>query len=168
LSPVVVVRQARSDWELAGCRALRRQVFCVEQRIFESSDRDAVDDVAISLAAVSTLSGMDDAVVGTVRLHQSRPGEWVGSRLAVARGHRQSGGIGSSLIMLAVYFAHARGATRFIAHVQSRNAPLFHALHWWTLEETLLHGHPHHLMQADLSYYPASGARALQVFRTVS
>jgi putative N-acetyltransferase (TIGR04045 family) len=167
MSPVVVVRQACTAWELAECHALRRQVFCLEQQIFERSDRDAVDDVAISLAAVSTLSGMDDAVVGTVRVHQSRPGEWVGSRLAVARGHRQSGGIGSSLIRLAVCFAHARGAARFVAHVQSRNAPLFHALHWRTLEQTSLHGHPHHLMQADLAQYPASGARALHVFRTL-
>ena len=38
--------------------------------------------------------------------------------------------------------------------MQSQNATLFHALHWQTLDEVTLHGHPHHFMQADLAWYP--------------
>jgi hypothetical protein len=30
---------------------------------------------------------------------------------------------------------------------------LFHALHWTTLSEELMHGRPHHLMEADLDFY---------------
>ena len=33
-------------------------------------------------------------------------------------------------------------------------APLFQALHWETLDQVTLLGHPHHFMQADLTYYP--------------
>jgi hypothetical protein len=47
--------------------------------------------------------------------------------------------------------------------VQSANAPLFEALHWRTLDMLLLHGHPHHHMQADLAHYPAAGAHELQL-----
>jgi len=43
---------------------------------------------------------------------------------------------------------------QFLAHVQTQNARLFHALHWQTLDEIIIHGHPHHLMQADLTWYP--------------
>jgi len=80
---------------------------------------------------------------------------WWGSRLAVARDYRKMGALGTSLIRLAVGSAHARGCRRFLAHVQSGNAALFHSLHWHTLEETTLHGRPHHLMEADLARYPA-------------
>jgi putative N-acetyltransferase (TIGR04045 family) len=93
-------------------------------------------------------------VVGTVRIHEAEPGLWWGSRLAVAEGHRKVGALGASLIRLAVASAHARGATRFLAHVQSQNAPLFQRLHWRTLDIVDLHGRPHHRMQADLDFYP--------------
>ncbi len=42
--------------------------------------------------------------------------------------------------------------------MQSQNAKLFHALHWETLEEVTLLGHPHHFMQADLAWYPPVAA----------
>jgi putative N-acetyltransferase (TIGR04045 family) len=168
ISPAVLVREAAMEWEYAACHALRRQVFCVEQGIFPLTDRDAIDDVASVLAAVSTVAGMDDDIVGTVRIHEQRPRVWVGSRLAVAGAHRNGGGIGTTLIRLAVCLAHARGARRFLAHVQSRNAALFHALNWHTIAEEELHGHPHHVMEADLACYPAAGARALHVLRTAA
>jgi hypothetical protein len=38
--------------------------------------------------------------------------------------------------------------------VQSQNAALFHRLNWTTIEETELHGRPHHFMEADLRHYP--------------
>jgi putative N-acetyltransferase (TIGR04045 family) len=154
LSCAFRVKYATEAWERRDAAALRRQVFCHEQCLFQDDDHDAIDTTAIPLVALSSLGVTHDAVVGTVRIHQAEPGLWWGSRLAVTRPYRRIGTIGTSLIRLAVCSAHARGCRRFLAHVQSQNAPLFHALHWQTLEETTLLGHPHHFMQADLAYYP--------------
>ena len=150
------VKYATSAWERRACAALRRQVFCTEQAIFEGDDRDAIDGYAIPICALSTLAGDADAVVGTVRIHEvaERPGEWWGSRLAVAQAFRGTAALGAGLIQVAVSSAHARGCTRFLAHVQDRNVPLFQALHWASLDAVELHGRLHHLMQADLTAYP--------------
>jgi putative N-acetyltransferase (TIGR04045 family) len=149
------VKFATDAWEFRRAAALRRTVFCEEQGIFKDDDRDAIDDFAIPLVALSSLGVAHEDVVGTVRIHPAaEPGVWWGSRLAVSRPYRKTAAIGTSLIRLAVCSAHARGCTRFLAHVQSRNAPLFHALHWDTLEEVAVHGQPHHFMQADLAFYP--------------
>lgn len=150
------VKFASSDWERGACAALRRQVFCEEQRIFEHDDRDAIDAHAFPIAALSMIGVCADAIVGTVRIHDvlERPGEWWGSRLAVARGFRGVGALGAGLIRVAVSSAHARGCTRFLAHVQSANAAFFQSLHWTSLGEVECHGRPHHLMEADLAHYP--------------
>jgi putative N-acetyltransferase (TIGR04045 family) len=148
------VKFATESWERRGAAALRRQVFCAEQKLFEGDDRDALDDVAIPLVALSMMGVAADSVVGTVRIHEAEFGVWWGSRLAVARDYRRVGALGSTLIRLAVSSAHARGCRRFLAHVQSQNAPLFHRMAWRTLDEVDLHGRPHHFMEADLGYYP--------------
>ncbi|QDI83521.1 histone acetyltransferase [Methylorubrum populi] len=150
------VKFAVAPWERRACAALRRHVFCAEQGLFEGDDRDAIDAQAIPICALSTLGGDTDAVVGTVRIHAvaERPGEWWGSRLAVERSFRGTAALGAGLIQVAVASAHARGCTRFLAHVQAQNAPLFRTLHWASLAELDLHGRPHHLMQADLAAYP--------------
>ncbi len=148
------IRVAREAWEIAECRALRRAVFCTEQHIFEGDDRDSIDDVAITLAAVSCVAVLTDQVVGTVRIHEAAPKTWFGSRLAVHRDCRRIGGIGTELIRLAVRTAHAHGAEAFYAHVQQANVALFQSLHWRSRESVSLHGHPHDLMQADLAHYP--------------
>lgn len=148
------IKYATRPWEFAAAAALRRAVFCDEQGLFAADDRDGVDDVATPIVAVSTLAVTPHEVVGTVRIHEPEPGVWWGSRLAVAAPYRKVGLLGSSLIRLAVSSAHGRGARRFFAHVQSQNAPLFRRLRWTTIEETTIHGRPHHFMEADLSYYP--------------
>lgn len=148
------IRYAGEPWEKHGAAALRRQVFCTEQRLFESDDRDELDRVATPIVAVAMIGCIEDEVVGTVRIHEAEPGVWWGSRLAVAPAYRRVGMLGTQLIRLAVSSAHARGARRFFAHVQSQNAPLFHRLNWTTLEEVELRGWPHHRMEADLAHYP--------------
>jgi putative N-acetyltransferase (TIGR04045 family) len=150
------VKFATAPWERRACAALRRQVFCTEQGLFADDDRDGVDAHAIPICALSTIGGDPDAVVGTVRIHAvtERPGEWWGSRLAVARPFRGTAALGAGLIQVAVASAHARGCTRFLAHVQAGNVALFQSLDWHSLEEATLHGRPHHLMQADLAAYP--------------
>jgi len=145
---------ATERWELHGCARLRREVFCDEQHLFAGSDRDAHDDVAHPIAAVSYAMGMADEVVGTVRIHEEQEGVWFGSRLAVAREWRGVSGLSSGLIRAAVCTAHARGCHTFLANVQRQNLPLFRRLHWRSLGEIELCGRPHHLMQADLDFYP--------------
>jgi len=149
-----LIKPAEQDWERRQAMAMRRQVFCEEQGLFAGDDRDAVDDHARLLVAVTLLGGMSDQVVGTVRIHERTPGTWYGSRLAVARSLRRHAGLGSGLIELAVRSAHGLGARVFLAHVQSQNVPLFERLHWHSLEQVQLHGRPHAFMRADLGCYP--------------
>ncbi len=162
VSPTHRVCIATQPWQQAAAAQLRRDVFCSEQGIFTNDDRDDIDDVATPIVAVSRLLGEDDRVIGTVRIHPAgTEGEWWGSRLAVCREYRRQAGLGTSLIRLAVSTAHARGCTRFLAHVQSANVLLFQRLHWQSLGEMTLHGKPHHLMEADLAHYPAVNDGAL-------
>lgn len=155
-APEFQIKFATENWEKSAAAALRRQVFCNEQRIFPVDDRDAIDDVAIPLVAVSLLGVTADEVVGTVRIHpdDAEVGTWWGSRLAVTRSYRRLGAVGGGLIRLAVCSAHARGCRRFLANVQSQNILLFQHMHWRSLGEFELHGKPHHRMQADLDHYP--------------
>ena len=147
------VKWAATSWEREQALALRRAVFCAEQGIFPGDDRDAIDDHAQLIVALSCVGGAPDAVVGTVRIHEESPGRWWGSRLAVHAAFRHHGRIGATLIRLAVSSAHARGCQGFFAHVQSQNAAMFERLHWRSLQRETLHGRPHDLMQAELSHY---------------
>jgi putative N-acetyltransferase (TIGR04045 family) len=148
------VKFAASRWEREGAYALRRAVFCEEQRLFAGDDRDSVDEYAITIVALSMMGVAADDVVGTVRIHEEAPGLWWGSRLAVDRECRRIGAIGATLIRLAVSSARAMGATTFFAHVQAQNGGLFRQMHWETLAELDLMGRPHLKMRADLSQYP--------------
>ena len=145
---------ATEPWERAGAAALRRQVFCEEQRIFEGDDRDEVDAAAIHLVALSTMAVLADEVVGTVRIHQPEPGIWYGSRLAVDRRYRKVGALGAALIRLAVSGATSLGCVRFYANVQAQNELMFRRLNWHRVSERELLGVPHVFMQADLAAYP--------------
>jgi len=148
------VRLASTPGERAGHFTLRREIFCVEQGVFTDTDRDATDERAIPIVAMTCLLGAPDSVVGAVRIHEDAPGLWRGSRLAVHRDHRRVGRLGAELIRMAVCTAHRRGAERFLAQVQVQNVPLFRRLHWRSLEALTLHGLAHHLMEADLDHYP--------------
>lgn len=150
----VRIKLATTLAERAATRQLRRAVFCDEQGIFDGDDTDAIDQLALPIAAIISVPGLPDEVIGTVRIHETEPGLWYGSRLAVARQARRIGSVGSGLIKLAVGTAHAHGCKTFLAQVQSQNVPLFRRLHWDSLAELDVHGRPHHLMQADLAHYP--------------
>jgi putative N-acetyltransferase (TIGR04045 family) len=151
------VQWASNGWMQQQAHALRRQVFCIEQGLFDGDDADAIDrdePSARTLVALSCLAGEADEVLGTVRIHQGAPGVWWGSRLAVQRAWRTHRKLGSTLIRLAVTSAHAQGCDTFLAHVQAQNVPLFQRLHWQVRDEMELHGRMHALMQADLAHYP--------------
>lgn len=152
--PGYYIRAASKAFEAEGATALRHRVFVKEQGIFPDHDRDDIDLIATHLVALSTYAHEADEVVGTVRIHEEEPGLWWGSRLAVDRDFRAVGHLGAELIRLAVCCANARGCDRFLAHVQMQNVPLFHRMHWSSLEEVTIHGTPHMKMAADLAYYP--------------
>ena len=153
-SPGYYIRAASKPFEARGAAELRRRVFVEEQQIFPDHDRDEIDLIATHLVALSTFAHEADQIVGTVRIHEERPGLWRGSRLAVDRDFRSVGRLGAELIRLAVCTANARGCERFLANVQMQNVILFRRLHWNVLDEIDLHGVPHAVMQADLCYYP--------------
>jgi putative N-acetyltransferase (TIGR04045 family) len=152
------IKFAIEAWEKKAAAALRRKVFCEEQGLFDCDDRDAIDLHAVTLVAVSFVGVAADEVVGTVRIHQAEPGVWWGSRLAVSADCRRVGALGAGLIRLAVSAAHAQGCVRFLAHVQAQNVSMFGKLHWRTLDHRVLHDRPHHLMEADLAFYPPFAA----------
>lgn len=145
------VKLAETPAEHAAAAALRRAVFCTEQRVFEHDDRDALDAHALTIVALNP----EGTVVGTVRIHRATPRVWWGSRLAVDRRYRRVAQLGAGLIRCAVSRANALGCDRFLAHVQAQNEPLFHRLRWESLAYEEHHGLPHVKMQADLSAYPA-------------
>ena len=157
LASAYQIKFATEAWEKRGAAALRRQVFCDEQGLFDGDDRDATDDVAIPIVAISLFGVAADAVVGTVRIHQhpEDPGVWWGSRLAVTGQYRRLGAVGTGLIRLAVASAHARGChTLPRQHPEPECASCSTACTGARSEEVELYGKPHHMMQADLDFYP--------------
>lgn len=154
ITPDFQIRMATEPWEIGGAASLRHRTFVTEQRIFEEHDRDSIDHCALQLVAVSTMASEADDVVGTVRIHETTPGVWWGSRLAVTPHYRRVGRLGAELIRLAVGTSHARGCVQFLAHVQLQNVALFEKLSWVALRPHDAYGHPHMTMQADLAAYP--------------
>lgn len=141
---------AVSPTEIAAYYQLRREIFCQEQRLFESSDRDEYDLVAYPIIATNE----DNNVVGVVRIYETEPRVWYGGRLGVRRDYRRVGRIGKGSIQKAVTTANAWGCDRFLATVQLPNVRFFQRLHWNSLKEIIICDRPHHLMEAELEFYP--------------
>ncbi len=153
------VAVAAEPWQVRAYFALRRAVFCHEQQLFASTDRDADDDAATPIVAVSSVAATDDDVVGTVRIRESSPGVWFGSRLAVDPEWRGVPALAAGLVGAAVMTARGRGCHTFLATVQRQNVPLFRRLHWHPLGDVSVCGRPHQLMRADLTCYPTEPGR---------
>ncbi len=154
LGAAVIAEVAHEPWQLSGYRELRRAIFAEEQGLFEGSDQDEHDAHALPIVAASQIAGMADRVVGVVRIYRSAPGVWYGGRLGVRREYRRFGAIGGALITTAVSTAHALGCARFLATIQLPNVRYFEHHHFRVVGPALVHGKPHQLMQADLSFYP--------------
>ena len=93
-------------------------------------------------------------MVGVVRIYEERNRLWYGGRLGVHQDYRRVGRIGKGLIQKAVTTANTWGCDRFLATVQLQNVRFFKRLHWETLKEISVCDRPHHLMEADLNFYP--------------
>jgi putative N-acetyltransferase (TIGR04045 family) len=145
-------------WELRGYFALRRRIFCDEQRLFEGDDRDDVDARALPIIAVARTAGIAEEIAGVVRIWEDLSGEWSGGRLGTDPAHRKNGTIGTGLIELAVRTACRRGCSRFRATVLERNIKLFERLGWYVIERVEAYGVPHARMQAELSRFSEAAA----------
>ncbi len=145
---------AREDWQRQAYFRLRALIFAEEQGLFYGSDVDAHDAYSLPIVALSSAFGMDDEVVGVVRIYSEEPQIWYGGRLGVAAAYRTQGSVGTALIECAVSSAHALGARRFFATVQDRNVRYFERRHFHALRALEILGHPHQLMEADLAHFP--------------
>ncbi|MEM8867374.1 MAG: MSMEG_0567/Sll0786 family nitrogen starvation N-acetyltransferase [Verrucomicrobiota bacterium] len=167
-----VFKIATTEEDLKGFHTLRRQIFCDEQGVFEGDDTDPIDEHMIPIICKPLIAGMEDDVIGVVRIDEREPRLWYGSRLGVAPEYRRVrrfsaaatvrnqqpcnaglGAIGAGLIYKAVSTANAIGCDEFLATVQKQNARFFERLHWKPLGELELHGFTHVKMRADLNYY---------------
>lgn len=140
---------ARTSTELAKAFEIRKEVFVLEQGLFEDSDADEYDAQSIHLVAE-----LDGQVVGTVRAFpvSKGNGHWVGGRLGVRHGFR-SYGVGEVLVRNAIRCVKQQGCTRFTAHIQVENVPFFSGLGWIEVGPVKEYrGKPHQLMEADLGF----------------
>jgi putative N-acetyltransferase (TIGR04045 family) len=153
------IRIAESKKDIQEALALRRMVFVDEQHMFEENDLDEYDNEAIYLNAWSRRKAL---LVGTVRCYRDieNPHVWWGGRLAVHPDYR-SRGIGVYLIRAAVDTVKNQHASRFLASVQFQNVELFKKLGWKPIGDPIIyHGHPHHIMEADLNVFLASSTQS--------
>ena len=144
---------ALSESDMANYFNLRQRIFCEEQGLFQDCARDSIDSISYPIVAIARTP---DQVVGVVRIYEEASRLWYGGRLGVHPDFRRVGRIGKGLIQKAVTTANTWGCDRFLATVQLQNVRFFTRLHWHSLKEIEILGHPHHLMEADLEHYPAT------------
>lgn len=145
---------AQSPQDLRGYFELRQAIFCQEQELFEDKDKDDIDTTAYPIVAIDPAAPPDQQVVGVVRIYETQDRLWYGGRLGVHADYRRVGRIGKGLIYKAVTTANTWGCDRFLATVQLQNVRFFQRQHWDSLEEIQICDRPHHLMEADLAFYP--------------
>ena len=148
--PTVVCAPARSAEELARSRAIRHDVFVVEQGLFAGSDLDEHDRRE---STICLLGYCDGVPAGSVRLYELDPdsGLWQGDRLAVLPRFRASG-VGPPLVRSAVATAGALGGREMVAHIQLPNVSFFSRLGWSPDGGTEIYvGLPHQKMRIPLS-----------------
>jgi putative N-acetyltransferase (TIGR04045 family) len=155
MSPTYLFKLAHSQSEITGYYALRRKIFVEEQALFLSDDIDALDAIAHPIIAIEAEAPALE-VLGVVRIYEPEPRLWYGGRLGTHPDRRKGWYLGKGLITKAVTTANAWGCDRFLATVQIQNVRFFQRLHWDSLEQIEIRGITHHLMQADLDYYPAN------------
>ena len=132
--------------DLAECHAIRREVFCQEQGLFNGvDDTDERDPYAVHI-----LARVNGEAAGVVRCFRRSEGVWVGGRLAVRKRYRSH--LGALLVRRAVSTMEERGdVRRFFAVVQIQNLHFFEFLQWKPLGIPFLcHGVLHQVMEKPL------------------
>lgn len=145
---------------LATYRAVRREVFVLEQGLFARTDADDVDDDPRTVVLVAR--DPDGTVLGGVRLAPATDPElgwWIGGRLVVRPDARGTIGVGGALVRAACAHAERLGALRFEASVQRANEPLFRRLGWDRIRDVVVAGQPHVRMRWPIDRFAAQ-ARA--------
>jgi putative N-acetyltransferase (TIGR04045 family) len=145
---------ARSPQDIRAYHQLRQAIFCEEQGLFDEHDEDDIDPVSYPIIAVENHVIAGRRVVGVVRIYEEQPRHWYGGRLGVHPDYRRVGRIGKGLIYKAVTTANTWGCDRFLATVQLQNVRFFRRQHWESIQELSVCDRPHHLMEADLNFYP--------------
>jgi putative N-acetyltransferase (TIGR04045 family) len=128
---------------------IRLEVFVREQRLFDTSDRDAHDDDPRTLHVLGLWGRV---AAGTVRLYPlEEPGIWKGDRLAVLEPFRKHG-LGGPLVRFAVRTAGGLGGSEMVAQIQLPNVAFFERLGWRRLGEPADYcGRQHQQMAIGLS-----------------
>jgi predicted GNAT family N-acyltransferase len=114
----VEVRPARDAAEVEQALDLRERVFCGEQGVRPTAERDPDDDVAIHVVALD-----GGRVVGTCRM-VVRDGVARLGRMAVERTHRRRG-LGAELLTEGERVAAEAGALMVRLHAQLAARPLY-------------------------------------------
>jgi putative N-acetyltransferase (TIGR04045 family) len=142
----LICHPVRTRVEQERAFAIRKEVFVLEQKIFSNSDVDENDAKSIHLVAE-----WNNQVVGTVRVFPvDKSGHWIGGRLAVRKGVRNTGA-GELLVREAMRCVKSQSCTKFTAHIQVENVPFFSQLGWKTIEPVKDYFcKPHQLMEANL------------------
>ena len=123
----VVCRVVTDAAEREVHHAIRRQVFVVEQRLFDADDRDDHDG---DPGTLHVLGLVNSAPGGAVRLYPlDEAGLWKGDRLAVLPEFRRHG-MGAPLVRFAVRTAGELGGRRMAAYIQLPNVSFFERLGW--------------------------------------
>jgi len=142
----LICHPVRTGVEQGRAFEIRKEVFVLEQELFSNSDADENDPKSIHLVAE-----WDNQVVGTVRVFPvNHNGHWIGGRLAVRKGFRNTGA-GELLVREAMQCVKSQGCTKFTAHIQVENVPYFSRLGWRVIEPMKEYfGKPHQIMEANL------------------
>ena len=142
----LICHPARTGVEQERAFEIRKEVFVLEQKLFSNSDADENDPKSIHLVAE-----WDNQVVGTVRVFPvNHNGHWIGGRLAVRKGFRNTGA-GELLVREAIQCVKNRGCTKFTAHIQVENVSYFSRLGWRVIEPMKEYFcKPHQIMEANL------------------
>ena len=147
IHPKVELTIARTAEHLAEYYQVRREIFVLEQGVFQDSDRDAHDDEGIPIVAL-----VDGRVAGAVRCYPGEDGVWYGGRLAVRKEYRVGFDLGGMLVKKAVQVMEERkDVKRFLANIQIQNVRFFQRLGWTCLEEgSVINGRKHQVMEKTL------------------
>ena len=113
------VRPARDRVEVQQALDLRYRVFCLEQGVSETSERDGRD----GRGAIHLIALADGKLVGTCRLITSRRTVTL-SRMAVDAEERRTGA-GAALLAEAERHAQAARAKRISLHAQTHALPFY-------------------------------------------